>query len=148
MSFRKRTIGGVEYDVEILPMMNLFVVLIPMLLLSAVFVELGVIRLGLPSEDAAPTAARKEPLGLAVAIEDDRWIVRAAAIKPNAIPRDGDGAIEELRAALADVAARFPENRDVVILSRPHTRYEDIISVMDVSRETGLENVALLGAGS
>jgi biopolymer transport protein ExbD len=148
MSSRRRKIGGGEYDVEILPMMNLFVVLIPMLLLSAVFVEIGVIRLGLPSDDAPPAAAPKEPLGLAVAIEDDRWIVQAAAIEPTEIPRDADGAIGELRAALADVGARFPDNRDVVILSRPHTRYEDIISVMDVSRETGLENVALLGAGS
>jgi biopolymer transport protein ExbD len=129
--------------------MNLFVVLIPMLLLSAVFVELAVIRMGLPSDDAEPAPAEpRESLGLAVAIEDDRWIIRAEKIEPTAIARDGEAAIEALQAALADVGTRFPENRDVVILSRPHTKYDDIISVMDVSRATGLENVSLLGAGS
>ena len=148
MSWRSRKIGGEEYDVEILPMMNLFVVLIPMLLLSAVFVELAVVRLGLPSDEPAVAEEPREPLGLAIAIEDDRWIVQAAKFPPTAIRRDADGAIEKLRGALADVGARFPDNRDVVILSRPHTHYEDIIAVMDVSRETGLENVSLLGAGS
>lgn len=148
MSWRSRKIGGDDYDVEILPMMNLFVVLIPMLLLSAVFVELAVVRLGLPSDEPAAATAPQEPLGLAVAIEDDRWIVQATKLTPTAIQRDADGAIEKLRVALADVGARFPDNRDVIILSRPDTRYEDIISVMDVSRETGLENVSLLGAAS
>jgi biopolymer transport protein ExbD len=148
MSFRNRKIGGDEYDVEILPMMNLFVVLIPMLLLSAVFVELSVIRLGLPSDEPSAAVATKEPLGLAVAIEDDQWIVRTAKLPPTAIPRDADGSIEKLRVALGDIGSRFPDNRDVVIVSRPHTRYEDIISVMDVSRDTGLENVSLSGAGS
>jgi len=89
-------------------MMNLFVVLIPMLLLSAVFVELAVIRMGLPSDDAEPAAERKDSLGLAVAIEDDRWVVQAEKIAPREIARGSVAAIEELRATLADVGARFP----------------------------------------
>jgi biopolymer transport protein ExbD len=146
---RRRRRGGREEgaDLEVLPMMNLFVVLIPMLLLSAVFAELAVIRMGLPSADAESRSER-ESLGLAVAIEDDRWIVRADRFEAKIVGRDGSGAIGSLRRTLAGVTASFPENRDVVILSYPHTRYEDIISVMDISRETGLENLSLLGAES
>jgi len=147
MSRRKQRAKGEPKDLDLLPMMNLFVVLIPMLLLSAVFVELAVIRMGLPSDDAAPVAPAPT-LGLSISIEEDRWIVRASELEERAIDRSAAASIETLRATLGDVTTRFPDNRDVVILSRPTTRYEDIISVMDVSRETGLENVSLLGAES
>jgi biopolymer transport protein ExbD len=44
------------------------------------------------------------------------------------------------------VVAQHPENEEIMIISQPHTRYEDIIAVMDVSREAGLPSVSLLGA--
>ena len=60
---RQRSLGEhVEGDLEILPLMNLFVVLIPMLLISAVFVHLTVIRMNLPSDDASATPPQRERL--------------------------------------------------------------------------------------
>jgi len=140
--------NAVEDDLEVLPLMNLFVVLIPMLLLSAVFLEMAVIRMNLPSEDAAPAAERKESLGLSIAIEESRWLLKGRRLEARAIDRTAENAVDVLRATLAEVTVRFPDDHDVVIVSQPHTRYDDIIEVMDVSRETGHGNVSLLGSGS
>ena len=133
-------------DLEILPMMNLFVVLIPMLLLSAVFIELSVIRMTLPSDDATETPKQQEALGLSIAIEEARWVVKGRALESLVVSRESDDAVEQLRGALSEITGRFPDNRDVVIVSTPRTRYDDIVKVMDVSRETGIDNISLSGA--
>ena len=130
-------------DLELLPLMNLFVVLIPMLLLSAVFLELAVIKMNLPNDEATPPATPKEQLGLSVAILDESWVVKGRKLETRTIDRLGEAAEEDLRAALADVTGRFPSNQDVTILSESTTRYDDIVLVMDVSRESGLVNVGL-----
>lgn len=132
-------------DLEILPMMNLFVVLIPMLLLSAVFLELSVIRMTLPSDEAAESK-QQETLGLSIAIEEARWVVKGRALESLVVSRQSEDAVERLRGALAEITGQFPDNRDVVIVSTPRTRYDDIVKVMDVSRETGIDNISLSGA--
>lgn len=148
MSRRKRPVRAlVQSELEMLPMMNLFVVLIPMLLLSAVFLEMSVIRMNLPEDDASDPPG-KEKLGLAVAIRDDAWVVRGRSLDTMVIDRTVETAVEDLRAALAGVGRRFPEDHDVVVRSAERTRYEDIVTVMDVSRDNGFANVSLAGGGS
>ena len=61
----------VEADLDIMPLMNLFVVLIPMLLLSAVFVEINAIEMDLPGDGATAETAR-ESLELTIRLETDR----------------------------------------------------------------------------
>lgn len=148
MSRRRRSARAVvQEDLEILPLMNLFVVLIPMLLLSAVFLEMSVIHVGLPS-DEAPQKPAEERLGLAVLIGDEAWVVKGRKLAPQVILREGEDADARLRAALADVSERFPEDHDVVVRSGPRTRYEDIVQVMDASRESGFAGVSLAGGES
>ncbi len=149
---RTRHREEVEADLEILPLMNLFVVLIPMLLLSAVFLELSVIRMNLAEGDAPSLPPKEETLGLAIAIEDAQWIVKGRALARRVVERGaGPGETEpldELHAVLTDIVARHPDARDVVIESRPRTRYDDIVAVMDVSRETGLVGISLAPASA
>ena len=133
----------VAEELEILPMMNLFVVLIPMLLLSAVFLEMSVIRMSVPADDAAEPP--KQSLGLSVAIQDESWIVKARRIDTVVIDRAAADADEQLRGTLAGLSSRFPDAHDVVIRNGARTRYEDIVAVMDASRESGFPNVSLAG---
>ncbi|NNE08590.1 MAG: hypothetical protein HKN20_08515 [Gemmatimonadetes bacterium] len=94
MAFKKRMGLGkaIESDLEILPLMNLFVVLIPMLLLSAVFLEMSVIRMNLPPEVAADEAqddsGAEESLLLAVTIRDDAFVVEGRGIETIVIARE------------------------------------------------------------
>jgi len=148
MSRRKRSARGlVVEELETLPLMNLFVVLIPMLLLSAVFLEMSVIRMHLPSDADAPESSR-ERLGLSVAILDEVWVIDGRFVSERVIDRTGPDAVTELRAALGSLSATYPEDHDVVVRSAQRTRYEDIVEVMDASRESGFPNVSLSGGAS
>jgi biopolymer transport protein ExbD len=148
MNRRRRSVRAtVQEELEILPMMNLFVVLIPMLLLSAVFLEMSVIRVGLPSDDASEKPA-EERLGLAVLIGDEAWVVKGRKLEPQVVLREGEDAEARLRAALVGVSERFPDDHDVTVRSGPRTRYEDIVQVMDAGRESGFANVSLAGGDS
>ncbi|MEZ4650287.1 MAG: biopolymer transporter ExbD [Candidatus Eisenbacteria bacterium] len=138
----------VEADLEIMPLMNLFVVLIPMLLLSAVFLELSVIHMAAPGGDAAEKEA-KESLDLAVHITEGAYRVEGNGIESREFSRrdrSDSGASSELAAYLQTVAADYPENHAVRIVSQPTTHYDEIIEVMDRSREAGLPEASLQGA--
>ena len=135
----------IESDLEIMPLMNLFVALIPMLLISAVFVHMSVIRMNLPSDEAAEAAAERERLGLSVEIQEEVWVVKGRRLEARTIDRLAEQADQDLRAVLAAVKADHPSEEDVVIVSDPETRYDDIVEVMDASRESGLPNISLSG---
>ncbi len=142
---RKRFNEHVEQDLEILPLMNLFVVLIPMLLLSAVFLEITVIRMNLPSDDDSTDPSKREALALSVSILPEQWVVKGRALETLTIDRADVDAEASLGAALASIAVNHPDDHDVVIRSQDTTAYEAIVAVMDASREAGLENISLAG---
>lgn len=139
--FRK----SVEGDLEILPLLNLFVALIPMMLLSAVFLEVSVVRMDLPVEGAG--AGSTEMLDLAIRIEDGRYLIVGNTLEETEVLRVGDDDREALIEALRVVAEAHPENRSVRIVSRQATHYEEIIRVMDASRDAGMPLVSLQGTG-
>ncbi len=129
-------------DLDTMPLMNLFVALIPMLLVSAVFLNVTVIDMDAPPPDAAAAAPEGAPLEIAVT--NARYVVRGGGGPTTAIPRD-DEAAAALAAALAQAAERRPERRDVTVVSQADTRYDEIIAVMDIAREAGLPGVSLRG---
>jgi biopolymer transport protein ExbD len=169
--FRERARGA--EDLDLLPLMNLFVVLVPMLLLSAVFLRISVLELALPGDSAAeslPPAA--DPVAVTVRIEPARWVVEVEGEPPIVLARPertatagsttaksataGSASARAAGAAGADtgrlreelrrIAAAHPGSRDATVVSGLRTRYEEIVSVMDACREAGLPGVALAAA--
>jgi len=139
-------------DLDLMPLLNVFISIIPLLLLSAAFVQLAVIPTALPANaDApAPPAPAATAASLTIEIHCDTYVVRADGATTGTIPRppatDASAIIaarERLGAALAGFAAAHPGHREVRIVADPTTRYEDIIDVMDVSRGAGLPEAAL-----
>jgi biopolymer transport protein ExbD len=148
MSRRTRgpAVATVDGYLELMPLMNVLVALLPMLLLSAVFVKVTVIDLDAPpAAEAAAPAVEKPSLALAITIKDDYFVVEGQELPKRVISRKAPDAGVQLAGVLADVVVQFPENQEIMIISQPHTRYDDIIAVMDISREAGLPSVSLLG---
>jgi biopolymer transport protein ExbD len=139
-----------DVEIELMPLMSVFIALIPMLLLSAVFLEMAVIPMNLPSGDPeAPVAPPpRAPLGLSVIILDQAFAIEATGVPRRVVARANDGKELELAATLAEFAQSYPENKDVVIGSGPRVLYKNLIDVMDVAREAGLANISLLGTGA
>ncbi|HET9886182.1 MAG TPA: biopolymer transporter ExbD [bacterium] len=153
MARRRRkqdSIKTFEVTVDLMPLMSMFISIIPMLLLSAVFLELGAIKMQLPSGDpnAPLTAVEKESLGLTIYILDDAFAVEGRDLPRQAAARAHDGVEQGLMTMLGQAVAAHPENKEVIIGSGPAVRYQDIIQVMDLARKVGLERVSLLGTGA
>jgi len=154
---RKRQALTVNTDLKLMPLMNIIIALIPMLLLSAVFIEVKVIETTLPRDGgsgaAAAAAAKAEPpLDLAVHVRANLYVIEGHGLQPVAIVRGtGDTAPDSATAAqlvrvLEAVVTSHPGTTDVRIVAEARTRYQEVISLMDAARAAGLVNAALEGA--
>ncbi len=146
---RKKHMDEVQQELELMPMLNVFISIIPLLLLSAAFVEVAVIPASVTADSGAAAAVAKDeaPFDVAVDVGAKSYVVRANGIETARVPRGGDA--NTVRASLVEAlrkaAAGHPAHREVRILAPATTRYEEIVGVMDASRAAGLPNAALDG---
>jgi biopolymer transport protein ExbD len=149
---RKRQRSHLVTEIELMPMLNVFISIIPLLLLSAAFVPVTVIKTTLPSGEAVVTPADDQTLDVAVILEPNAFVVRVNGGVVQAIPRhseaDDPDARAQLEVVLKTVAEAHPGHREVRIVSEARTRYEEIVEVMDVARAAGLPEAALADAAA
>jgi len=120
-------------DINITAFMNLMVILVPFLLITAVFSRITILELNLPA--AAGAAQQDTPQEFHLEI-----VVRADSIEVG--DRDGglikrlpligdDHDYKQLSLLLQQVKARFPDRLDATLLLEPDTDYETMVQVMD-----------------
>ncbi len=122
-------------ELDITTFLNLMVVLIPFLLVTAVFSRITIMEMNLPT--AAGGAAAEPPL---VTIE---VIVRKSGLEIGdgknvvaSIPKVGEKYdLSKLSEYLLKLKAEYSEKEDATILVEPDIEYEDIVHVMDAIRE-------------
>lgn len=125
--------------IHIVALWNLMIILIPFLLLSAVFSQTSILNLYLPppaKPSEAPSLNPTAPKPV-VSILHDGYLLSdgptvVAAIPLDATGRHNTGKLTEL---LAQIKRRISERSDLVILSEETTPYETIVQTMDASRE-------------
>ena len=152
---RKRKELKVNTDLKLMPLMNIIIALIPMLLLSAVFLEVKVIETSLPRDADASAAAAvpaTPPLDLAVHVRGDVYVIEGHGVSTLIVPRHAAAAPDSvatqlLSQALHQITAAHPGTTEVRIVAESRTRYQEVIALMDVARGAGLVNAALEGAG-
>lgn len=130
---RKNTV-----ELDITAFMNLMVVLVPFLLMTAVFTNISVLDLKLPTPDA-DSASNNQPqkLDLKVIIRSELMTLtdqNGSVIKRMPKTQSGHN-YTLLNQTLRIVKNKFPEKNSITILSEPLTPYDDIIQVMDKVRE-------------
>lgn len=124
-------------EMNITAFMNLMVVLVPFLLMTAVFSHITILDLNLPPPDASDTnKPKKPPYELRVTIREKMLVLsdnRIGLIKR--IPaKGGEHDYAQLKVTLKQVKARLPGHTNITILAEQQTRYDDLISAMDSSR--------------
>ena len=125
-------------ELNITAFMNLMVVLVPFLLMTAVFSHITILDLNLPPPGANKDVnqPKKPPYELRVTLRKNMMVLsdnRLGMIKR--IPTKGkehDFAL--LKETLKQVKARLPDHTNITILAEQQTRYDDLISAMDSSR--------------
>jgi biopolymer transport protein ExbD len=113
--------------------MNLMMVLVPFLLITAVFSRITIAELDLPSatgEDPATPAFRVEVVVRKAGIEimDGSQVIAA-------IPKLGDSYdLPKLSEYLVAIKSEYPQKDDASVLLEPDIEYDHLIQVMDVVR--------------
>jgi biopolymer transport protein ExbD len=135
MRRRLRRRAGLQQpaDINITAFMNLMVILVPFLLITAVFSRITILELNLPAAAAdkqqrdAPSFALEVTVRTASIEVGDR---HSGLIRRISATEQGHdyAALSEL---LQQVKARFPDRLDATLLLEPETPYDTMVQVMD-----------------
>ena len=131
--------GGRRRDVEtaelnITAFMNLMVILVPFLLITAVFSRLAILELNLPGSSSEPADPQELVFQLEVIVRQDKIevgdrTVGALGIYPNT-EEDGYD-FEALTKKLSELKEQYPEKTDASILLEQDIPYDTLVQVMD-----------------
>ena len=113
--------------------MNLMVVLVPFLLITAVFSRITIVELDLPS---AQSNEPSTPLfRVEVVVRDAGLELMDGKSVIAAIPKsDDEYDLETLSEYLVEIKSTYPDKEDASVLVEPDIPYDDLIQVMDVVR--------------
>jgi biopolymer transport protein ExbD len=126
------------YEIDVTTFLNLMVVLVPFLLITAVFSRLTIVELNLPS--AAGGAANNEQ-GFRVEVivrEQGMEITNGNAVIATIPKKDDDYDLETLSQFMMELKREYPEQESASVLMEPHIPYDYLIQVMDVVRSVEL----------
>ncbi len=126
----------VSAELNITAFMNLMVVLVPFLLMTAVFSHLTILELNLP--DGASKPGKDTPgFQIQIIINKDALLVadsKGGLIKRIPVTDKAGKHYLVLRETLKQIKARLPDKTDATILSQSDTSYETLVNVMDTVR--------------
>jgi len=120
-------------ELNITAFMNLMVILVPFLLITAVFSRLAVLELNLPGSSGEPDEPQEQAFQLEVIIRADKIEVgdRNQGLL-GVYPNKGDGYdYEALSNKLSALKRRYPSKTDASILLEQDIEYDTLVQVMD-----------------
>jgi len=136
-------------DLDVTPVMNLFMVLIPFLVSMAVFTHLAVIDFSLPPSQAPAQMlqdGQQEEIDLSVVISNSGFRIVGSGKKLDPVPKvDNEYQFEQFRRLLKSVKFQYPGQKSVILVLEPDILYSDIITFMDVCRESQFPDIGLSG---
>ena len=125
-------------ELDMTTFLNLMVVLVPFLLITAVFSRITIVELDLPSAAEGP-AVTEPGFRLEVIVRDDGLQLANGRSVFAAIPMsEGDYDLATLSEHVMSLKAEHPEAEGASILLEPEVAYDHLIRVMDVVRSTDL----------
>ena len=120
-------------EIEMTTFLNLMVVLVPFLLITAVFSQIAIAELDLPSaESAVPTTP---VFRVEVVVRDAGLEIMDGAEVIVEIPKEaGTYDLTTLSEYLVAIKRQYPEKDDASVLLEPDIEYDHLIQVMDTMR--------------
>jgi biopolymer transport protein ExbD len=137
--WRKRRQHDVP-ELNITSFMNLMVILVPFLLITAVFSRMAILELNIPTAESVVEDTGPE-FSLEVIVRGDAIEVgdRNAGVLSTLPLIDGKYDLEGLNAYLKRVKATFPDQLAVTLLLESDVDYEALVQVMDAVRTYRIE---------
>ena len=128
-------------ELDVTTFLNLMVVLVPFLLITAVFSRIAIVELNLPS--SAATAQAQEPsFRVEVIVREDGLEISNGEAVIAALPKqEGEYDLERLSRYMVSLKEDNPESEAASVLLEPSIAYDHLIQVMDVVRSIQIPGV-------
>jgi biopolymer transport protein ExbD len=137
--YKRRTKASGELDMT--TFLNLMVVLVPFLLITAVFSRITIVELSLPSS-VSGSAPTEPSFQMEVIVRGGGLELSNGSSVIATIPKSGDEYdLETLSNLLMSLKRDHPDDDDASVLLEPHIEYDHLIQVMDVVRSAELPRV-------
>ena len=143
---------AVDFQLNLIPFIDLLSVLISFLLMTSVWTEVARIDVrqqpNLPSDDPTPPP-EEEKLNLQVLIKETGYTVTKNGAVVKEIEKKADGYdARTLAETLKNLTAEHPENHEVTVTSEDRVPYKELITVMDMCLEYKLDGISVAGVSS
>jgi len=126
-------------ELDVTTFLNLMVVLIPFLLISAVFSRITIMELSVPTVAGGPNS-NKPNFAIEVIVRKAGLEIANGSSVEAVIPKKDDHYdMEKLDQLLVRLKSRYPAKEDATVLMEPDIRYDYLIQVMDAVRGTELK---------
>jgi biopolymer transport protein ExbD len=126
-------------ELDITTFLNLMVVLIPFLLISAVFSRVTIMELSEPTS-AGGSAVNAPNFAIEVIVRKTGLEIANGSSVEAAIPKkEGQYDMKMLSEMLIRLKAQYPEKEDATVLMEPDIEYDYLITIMDAVRGTEIQ---------
>lgn len=141
---RKMTKEVVELNIT--AFLNLMVILVPFLLITAVFSRITILELNLPLKDAKVVQPEKVKLQLELVIRPGSFEIRDSNLgRIKYLARDqAEPDWKAFTDVLVEIKTRFPDEQRISLLLDKKVTYKTLIQVMDRVRSADIVNVTEL----
>ena len=120
-------------ELLLVPMIDIFTVLVTFLLMTAVFSRITILQLDLPSSASGPASEPK--FRLEVIIRENGLQLTNGNALISQIPKvNGEYDLKALSEQALSLKQEHPDVNDASVLSEPKIPYDDVIQVMDAIR--------------
>jgi len=127
------------HELDVSTFLNLMVVLVPFLLISAVFSRVTIMELSVPTS-AGGSQSNKPNFSIEVIVRKAGLEIANGSFVEAAIPKKDDQYdMEMLSEMLVRLKTRYPEKEDATILMEPEIAYDYLIQIMDAVRGTEIQ---------
>ncbi len=121
-----------QVELDITTFLNLMVVLIPFLLVSAVFSTIAIQELNLPSQAASDEKPDKPPVTIEIIVRKGKiQLSDGKSITATFNKVDDKYNLPELSKRLLALKEKNSDKEDATILIEPEIEYQDVIHIMD-----------------
>jgi biopolymer transport protein ExbD len=123
-------------DLNIVPMIDMMVILVFFLIFTAVFSKTNILQLNLPASSNTAPLDLPKGLKLEVIIRPDDLVINDRNSGPlKTLPNTPAGLdLDGLSEFIRRVKSQFPDMTDATILPSPATSYDTLVQVMDTVR--------------
>ena len=122
-------------ELNITTFLNLMVVLVPFLLITAVFSRLTIMELNLPTGQGASAANSKPQFAVEVVVREKGLEISNGKVVIARFPKvDDKYDLQTLSKYLLKIKAQYMKKTDATVLMEPDINYNTLILVMDAVR--------------